>query len=174
MEFDEIWPLFDWVLDEMRSGMGFFEGYLPTIRSDLLPPLTTLIDRSQSHDFTTSTWSNDTTETGGNTDYSVPEFIEFFRSGDIVMLDFDYTVQTRALELRLMFEKDDTGTALEIICYREPILGSDNPKEAVATAISEFRYLRRLFQGDALFIGPDTLDYPESATEYPKVWLRIE
>jgi hypothetical protein len=178
LTFDDIWPQFSWVIDELREeGMCFIEGYIPLIgQTDLLTPISELIGRSKCFDFSYSVWSENTTETERERDYSSAEYTELFRSNQVVTLHFDYEYETDHIVLnqKLMIEKNDSEISLEIICYREAILQSDDSKEAVETALSEFRYLKHLFDGDALLIGPDTLDYPVSGTEFPKEWLRIE
>jgi len=177
MKFDEIWPHFSWVIEEMRDGMGFFEGYITSIgENNLLVPLSKLIWRARSHSFTSSAWSDETTEADRERDYDAADYVAFFDSGRIAMLDFEYEFRAGNADLdqKLMFDRDEAGTALEIICFRDAILSSPEPKQVIADAISEFRHLKHLFQGDALFLGPDTLDYPQSATDYPRAWLKIE
>lgn len=177
MNFNSIWPRFKWVIDELKEGMCFFEGYIPTISEDeLLSPLSNLISRARNHSFKSSVWSNDTSESDWEKEYSHSQYVESFYSNKIHMLHFDYELETDAIVLshRLIFERDDVNTALEIICYRGPILESIDPKESVKTAICEFQFLKNLFKGNALFIGPDTLDYPSSSTEYPDLWIKIE
>ena len=109
-------------------------------------------------------------------DWSARQYVDFFRSGRITTLCLSYRLVTDhiTLEQMLMFDRDDVSTTLEIICYREPILESRDPKEAIRTAIQGFRQLKSLFEGDALFVGPDNLDYPTSSTEYPAHWLKVE
>ena len=132
--------------------------------------------------FEYSSWSNDTSEAEWEKEYAPSQYVEFFYTNKIVFLFFDYELETDSIVLnqRLMFEKDSASTSLEIICYREPILGSANPKAAVETAISEFRRLKHVFDGDALFIGPDGGDLPDSyRVRVPNdgiehEWLRIE
>lgn len=176
--FDEIWPWFGPVMEEMKyEGMCFFEGYIPSIAERaLLSPLSELEGRAKYCNCIMSTWSNETTELDWNKVYDLAEYVDFFSSGRILRLHFDYEVRSGGTNLsqKLMFDKDDRATSLEIICYREPILSSPNPRQAVADAVSEICNLKRLFAGDALFLGPDTLDYPKSATDNPKEWLRIE
>lgn len=178
MDFDDIWPHFSWVLDDMRDhGMVFFEGYIPILgQRELSAPLAALVDRAVSHTFMRSTWSNEADVSLWNQDHDTATYLSFFESRQILTLHFDYEacIGRTPLVLKLMFDRDDSRTALEIICYRDAILASSDPKQAVADAIAEFRNLKQLFRGDALLLGPDTVDVPTSATEFPQVWLRIE
>lgn len=177
MDFDEIWSQFSWVLEDMRNGMAFFEGYIPTLdENDLLASLQELIDRAEGHSFRSSTWSSDTTASDWDGEYSDAQYVAFFSSGRIYTLHFDYEVKVGGtpLSLKLMFDRHGRKVALEIVCYRDTILASPNPKRAIADAIAELRTLKQLFRGDALMLGPDTLERPASAIGYSKDWLRIE
>ncbi len=177
MNFNSIWSQFNWVIDKMKEGMCFFEGYIPGIgQDDLLFSLSELIRRTRIQSFKSSVWSNDISEAEREKEYTPSQYVELFHTNKIVLLGFYYELETDIVVInqKLMFEKTKAATALEIICYREPILGSNNPKEAVRSAIREFQHLNHLFKGNALFIGPDTLSYPTSSTEYPNEWLRIE
>ncbi|NNE84815.1 MAG: hypothetical protein HKN28_12690 [Alphaproteobacteria bacterium] len=144
--------------------------------TNLIIPLLELGERANWHSLTAAIWSDETTESDWNKNYELAEYVAFFDSRKVVMLHFDYEIRVGNTNLsqRLMIEKFHRETALEIICYREPILSASNPKQAISDAVSEFRNLKRLFQGDALFLGPDTLNYPKSPTDYPKEWLKIE
>ena len=177
LSFDEIWPQFDWVLEEMRSGMAFFEGYVTTIdRERLLPGINELIRLSDFHGFDLTVWANGTDSIVMEEDYTPAEYVGFFNAGNIVTLSFYYERSYPALELeqKVNFEQEQASTTMNMICFRDQFLERDDPMAAVRTAIEELRILKGLFRGDALFIGPDTLDYPISADDYPKAWLRIE
>ncbi len=178
MNFEQIWPEFKWVIDEMKDGMCFFEGYIPTIgQEDLSKKLQKLIDASVTYTFMYSVWSNDTTESEWEKEYTLSEYIGFFSINKILLLHFNFEkkIDDIVINLKLIFEKENgILKTLEIICYREPILGSGNPKKAVEVAINELRYLRQLFEGDSLFIGPDTLNYPKNKNEHLKEWLKID
>jgi hypothetical protein len=168
---------FSWVLQDMREGGCFFEGYIPTIGvEDLWSALSNVLSNADHYTFQGSVWAEDTTKADWEKSWSPHQYVEFFHSGRIIVLCLSYgpVADNIALEQMLMFDKDERSTTLEIICYREPILEYPNPKEAVRTAIHGFRRLKSLFEGDALFIGPDNLDYPKSSAEYPSHWLRIE
>lgn len=108
-------------------------------------------------------------------EYSAIEQLDLFKTGklSILALDYDYIQDGNRLKHRLIIEKWDEQTIVEIICYREPILISADPKKAVASAILEFRRLKELFGGSSLFIGPDTLNYPENDESYPDEWIKV-
>lgn len=178
MNFEQIWSEFKWVIDEMKDGMCFFEGYIPSIgQEDLGKKLRKLIGASITCTFMDSVWSNDTTESDWEKEHTPSEYIEFFTSDKILILHLNYEKKTDdiVINLKLIFEKENgLLKTLEIICYRESILGSNNPEKAVEIVINELRYLNQLFKGDSLFIGPDTLNYPKNKNENLKEWLRIE
>jgi hypothetical protein len=183
MDFDLIWPRFCWVLDDMRNGMAFFEGYVPILgETDLLGPLRKLIKRAENHTFRTSIWSSEATASDWDKEYSDDDYVAFFESGRIYTLHFDYEVRVgnTPLFLKLLFDRDkrevgkEPEVALEIVCYRETILAAPDTKRAIFDAVSELCTLKQLFHGDALFLGPDTFERPASRTSYSKDWLRIE
>ena len=177
MTFEQIWLNFSWIIDEMKDGMCFFEGYIPSVETeDLQPRLSELINNSQSWSSLYSVWSNNTTKSDWERKYTISEYLEFFRAGKIILLHFDYERKTEGLSIhqKLIFEKCGEILTLEIICYREAILESAYPKDALEKSISELRYIKKLFNGDSLFIGPDTLNYPKNKDDNPKEWLRIE
>ena len=90
-------------------------------------------------------------------------------------MHFDYSFRTAGLLLtqKLIIEPRLEGMTVEIICYRDAILDSEDPKHAIGTALREFLYLKELFKGRALFIGPDTLRYPKIEEVSTEEWLRI-
>lgn len=170
LSFGQIWPQFEWVIEDMRDGMCFFEGYVPSVdQSRLLQSFSDVASPSPEA-FASSVWSNESTEADWAKCTTRSEFVQLFRAGSIVLLQFDYAPQVEDfdLNLRLILEPDTTKTSLEIICYREPILESARPREAVGAGIVEFRRLRDAFHGDALLIGPDTVNYPRTANDYPR------
>ena len=177
MEFDEIWPRFSYVIDEMKDGMCFFEGYVPSVGDrNLLPLLSYVFEHANSHRVGHCVWSDDATDEEMAKGCDATSCVDLFDSGRVVLMSFNYEVQAGNTQLRhrLFFEKIDSRIPLEILCDRGPILSSPDPRAAVAEAVSEFRRLKRMFKGDALFVGPDTVQYPESADDYPSCWLRIE
>ena len=169
MNFADIWSQFDWVIEDMKADMRFFGGYIPSIsQTNLRSPFYKLISRAGVYNFTSSVWSNDTSKDDRENEYTPSQYVQLFQISRIVHLHFYYELETDNIVVnqKLMFKTSKGTTSLKILCYREPILESGSPKEAVHAAISEFRYLKELFGGDALFIGADTL--------YPDDWLRIE
>jgi len=177
VDFEKIWEQFDYVIREMRDeGMCFFEGFIlsvsdeklyEAIRSLCSPPLDAALKLS--------TWSNDTTKEERNKFYTTDQYLELFRVGKIVTLQPEYEpIQNEIkLHLKIMIEKWDNKLTAEIICYRGPILSSHDPKQAVRAALLEFLRLKQLLGGSTLYIGPDTLNYPESAKIYPEEWIKI-
>jgi hypothetical protein len=178
LDFEIIWSKFDWVIDDMKDGMCFFEGYIPSIdQSCLDSKLSEIAKVSQSYNLGTSVWSDSATEAEWEKEYSIPESIDHFRKGKIVLLHFNYEkkINKAILNFKLIFEKSNEAvTALDIICYREPILRNIDPKGAIEKSINELCLLKRLFHGDSLFIGPDNLNYPKNKDDIPKEWLKIE
>src|SRR3546814_12495449 len=118
MDFDEIWPRFSWVLEDMRNGIAFFEGYVPVLgEGDLLGPLQAIIERAESHSFRTSTWSSDTTPSDWEGEYSDSEYVSFFGPGRIYTLNFDYAGQVgeTPLRLQLMFRSEERRGGQECV-----------------------------------------------------------
>jgi len=176
LSFDEIWPQFEWILEDMRSGVAFFEGYSPSIgRTDLLEALSE-VSLLYPSAFQNSFWLNHSNNNGWPRMLTPAGYVELFKSGKIITLSFEYGIEVRGfnLSLRILFEPNESETSLEILCYREPILNSGQPKAAVEAGIIEFRRLYRIFRGDALFLGPDTSNYPRTPDDYPDDWLRID
>ena len=79
----------------------------------------------------------------------------------------------RCYTYRLMSEKTDAGFSVEIICDCEPILASVDRHGSMVEAITEFYEIFSLLKGDALFLGPDNLDYPKSVNDFPPIWKKI-
>lgn len=174
--FDDIWEEFNYIIEEMQDGMCFFEGYiLDNSRSNLRKSLLKLNNLSNGMDFVYSNWANDTTEEDWNKIYSVEEYIHFFENDKITMLCPEYEIALKdiTLHFKLMIGNWGEELNIEIICYRASILDSKNPKLAVKSAIEEFCKLKEIFEGKALFVGPDTLDYPIDDKNYPKEWIKI-
>ena len=95
MNFDEIWPRFGDVVEDMRQGMAFFEGYIPRVaKCNLFSPLLELSERANTHSLECSIWSDESTESDWNKDYEMSEYVAFFGSGKIVTLHFDYEILT--------------------------------------------------------------------------------
>jgi hypothetical protein len=172
-KFENIWRDFEWVLNDMRDGMVFLEGYLLKIKTeDLINHLRSIDKAINPESFQNPTWANKTTEKDWNKIYSPEEYVRLFKNGDILTLHFNYKkkIESDTLEIKLMF----AGAHLEVVCYRDPILNSANPKQAIKAFIIHCEQLLSLFEGDSLFIGPDTLSYPDNAQNYPKEWIKIK
>ncbi len=174
--FDDIWQEFSYIIEEMQDGMCFFEGYiLDNSQSNFRDSLLKLSNLSKGMSFDYSSWANDTTEEDWNKIYSIEEYIHFFDNGKITTLcpEYQMVLKDITLHFKLLIDNWRERLNIEIICYRAPILDSTNPKLAVKTAIEEFWKLKELFEGKALFVGPDTLDYPINDKIYPEEWIKI-
>ena len=177
MEFDDIWSRFSHAIDEMNDGMCHFEGYVPSVSDhNLLHALLGVFAHTDSYRVGHRVWADDATDQETDNGRDVSSCVDLLLAGRVLLLGFDYEFQTGSTQLRhrLIIEKNDARIPLEILCDRGPILSSPDPRSAVADAISEFRRIKRLFKGDALFVGPDTVQYPENADDYPSCWLRVE
>ncbi|NNE57444.1 MAG: hypothetical protein HKN36_04990 [Hellea sp.] len=176
--FEKLWPRISYFIDEMCSGMAFFEGYIPSIDATNLDANIRFL-KAQVCDgsFDLSVWSNETTKQDWNREYSFNEYLNFFAIDKITMLNFEYQLDLKEvlLHLKLMIEKtDDTNISINIICYRDPILDHASPKDVMEKAIIEFHRLRNLFGGGVVFVGPDNLTYPVDDNDYPDHWIKIE
>ena len=169
---EQAWTDSDWIIEDMfDNGMCFFEGYVPAIDLDslsaVLPQLT-----DASIDCQTSTWSDDTDESDWNRVYTLSDYVKFFRAGRIVLLHADYSVTVSGYDFtfKLMFEPDAN---LEIIVYRENLLPRTETHLRFVAACHYLRHLQSTFAGAALFLGPDTLNYPVWPDIVPKEWQRL-
>ena len=169
---EQAWTDSDWIIEDMfDNGMCFFEGYVPAVDleslNSTLPKLTdTPIDCQY------STWSNDTDESDWNRTYALSDYVTFFRNGRIVLLHADYTATVAGFDftLKLMFEPDAN---LEIIFYRDNLLPRTETRARFTAACHYLRHLHGAFNGEALFLGPDTLNYPVWPNVVPKEWQRL-
>ena len=177
VHFENIWTQFDYVIGEMRDGgMCFFEGFILSVSDEKIDEgIQTLCSAPYDATLNLSTWFNDSTKEGLEKIYTTEQYLALFRAGKISTLQSEYEpIQNQIkLHLKLMIEKWGDKTIAEIICYREPILSNHNQKLAVEAAVLEFLRLKQLFGGSSLFIGPDTLNYPEDDHIYPKEWIKI-
>ena len=169
---EQAWTDSDWIIEDMfDNGMCFFEGYVPAIDLDslaeVLPQLT-----DTSIDCQSSTWSNNTNESDWNRAYPLSDYVTFFRDGRIVLLHADYSVTVSGYDfiLKLMFGPDAN---LEIIFYRENLLPRTETRARFIAACHYLRHLQSTFDGAALFLGPDTLNYPAWPDVVPKEWQRL-
>ncbi len=165
------------LIDDIKDGACFFEGYIPSIdKDDLNGKLLQLMGESIRHTFIFSVWSDDSTEAEWEQEYPLSKYIDYFNTKKILILHYSYEkiIQGISFNIKLMFEDLSESRTCEIICYSEPILESNNPPEAIKIAIGELRHLRSVFEGDSLFIGHATLNYPKTKDDDLREWLRIE
>lgn len=169
---EQAWTDSAWMIDDMfNHGMCFFECYIPAIALESLESsLNELTDSGL--DCSNSVWGEDTAEADWHRTYSLVEYVSFFRSGRIHLLHADYNVNFAGytFTLKLMFEREGN---LEIIFYRENLLPRAETHARFVAACQYFRRLHSLFQGAALFIGPDGLDYPDWPHSAPPQWFRL-
>lgn len=170
----EAWKSSQWIIDEMFDhGMCFMEGYLPSIDLTLLETnLERLSDLSSSFDLSRSTWSDSASESDWNQTYQRHEYVSFFQSKRIIMLHFDYLMRCAEYEfvIKLMIEPEAN---LEVIIYRENFLPRNETQDRFFAACYHLKYLHELFHAPALFLGPDTLSYPQWPDVVPDEWQRL-
>lgn len=173
--YDTAWLWFQPILEDMfDGGMCFFEAY---ITSFPLPQFRETLERFAAEHLAMtladSVWQNDMPESMMAASHSVADYANYFLRGDLSLLTCDYAVcvQTFDFNVRLIFEPPDN---LEIIMRRENLLPRDQMKARFIASCGYFARLRAVFGGTALFLGPDTLDYPESANIAPEHWLKLE
>jgi len=156
------------------EGMCFYEAYITNFP---LPRFTETLERFASNHpaltLTDSVWRNDTPESIMAAHHSVEDYANYYLQGKLSLLTCDYTthVQSFDFNVRLMFEPPAN---LEIIMRRENLLPHNEMEDRFVASCAHFSRLRDIFGGTALFLGPDTLDYPESANVAPDVWLKLE
>jgi len=175
-EFENIWKNFEYIIQEMRNGMAFFEGLILNVSQEKLEAgVRSLCNPPYNAKLGLSTWSNETTREEWEKIYQTDQYLEFYRLGKIITLQPEYITQKNGFELhlKLMIEEWEDMVVAEIICYRGAILESSDPKRAVNAAIDEFIWLKELFRGSSLFVGPDNLNYPTNDENYPEEWIRI-
>jgi len=161
MKFEDIWTDFSWIVDELSSGMAFFEGYLPAVQiSDIEPNLRRISKIDSVTCDCEPCWKHAADIPAEEQDFSISECTGFFCSGKLSGLDFWYDRNYDWITSRqkLMFEPSNSEAEVTIICFADWILGSENSKQALELAISEMRDMKKLFGSDALYIGPDGLD----------------
>jgi hypothetical protein len=174
--FETVWEKFSYVLEEMRNGMAFFEGFILNVSLDTIDSgIKSLCSPPYNATLNLSTWSNDSSKEDWARNYSVEKYVELYKTGKIITLQPEYLTHRNGhlIHLKLMVEEWEDKAIIEIMCYRDLILNSPTPKLAVHAAILEFIRIKELFLGSTLFIGPDTLNYPESDNYYPKEWIKI-
>ena len=169
---EQAWAESDWIIEDMfDNGMCFFEGFIPSVDLAVLDSaLPHLTDSPVNCQY--SVWSNDTSESDWNRTYPLADYISFFRNGRILMLHVDYSVAVSGFDftLKLIFEPD---ADLEIIFYRENLLPRTETRDRFVAACHYLSRLKSTFNGPALFLGPDTLNYPVWPDVVPKEWQRL-
>jgi hypothetical protein len=176
INFKELWPQISWFIDDMRSGVAFWEGYiLARGASQLEDSLQSIIKRAKSYSYEYSCWSNDADESlyKSVSQYRDDEWISFFHNDLIIILHLDYTTFVDGTELvnKLMISKNQDDLDIEVICYREPILESPNPKSILKKSYSELIDLFHIFRGYSVYVSSDNLDYP--VENHPETWIRV-
>ena len=171
---NEAWSESQWILDDMfDSGMCFFEGYIPVVDlTGLESRLSQLTDKPSSIDFSHSVWSESTSETDWNRTYPLKDYVRFFQTGRISMLHADYIAVCAgySFTFKLIFEREAN---LEVICYRDNLLPRNETQDRFKAACHHLKDLHILFDGKALFLGPDTLNYPVWPNLVPDEWQRL-
>ncbi len=176
-KFESIWKDFSYILDEMKDGVCYFEGYIPNISiQDFKIKLLTLTEEPSKLDFSSTVWSDDSSDSEINKQHEIDDLISLFKNQKIVSLAVNYDKQfaNDKLSFRLLFDYWNNRYDLEIICYRENVLQSNNPKEAIYQAVLHFQKLKILFNGPAFFLAETINESPENIEEYPDYWIRIE
>jgi len=170
---DEIWRWFQPCLEDMfDDGMCIYAGYitefvLPEFKSNLY----TFAIEHEPADFTGSVWQNETEESVMTSQHSIEEYADFYLKKQLSLLICDYStrVDDAEFKIRLIFEPT---ADLEIVIHRDNLLPRSETKRRLAASCNHLAQLRETFGGSALFLGPDTLDYPESPETAPKYWVR--
>ena len=168
------WTSEKWLFDAMfAEGMCFIEGYLPSID---LQRLEVSFDRlaklPAELDFRRSIWSNESTEEEWTHSYTPNQYRQMFSSEKIVMLHVDYTAPCDGFDLTFKLMIEQLGN-VEVIVYRENFLPREETYERFHAACLHLKHLQELFGGPALFLGPDTLNYPEWPDTVPQEWYRL-
>jgi hypothetical protein len=170
---NEAWNESPWIVEELFDhGMCFFEGYIPDIELDNLKDgLVRLSQTTSSVDYSFSVWDNTTTPEVMSQKYTVEEYVSFLRSSRIVCLHAN--VETICAGYSFFFKLIFWPNAeLNIIVYRQNLLPKDETQNRFLAVCSYFKSLYELFGGKALFLGPDTLDYPNWPDLSPGTWQR--
>lgn len=179
MDFEKLWPDLEWVIDELKDGMSFFEGYVTSIAPNRIAAGVSKIDETAVRcDYHQHLWSSDVVQADQVQEYSPEEYERRFREEQIVLfcVDYEKKITGNTFNFKLVIEENDapSSTSLEILCYGEAVLNSSSPKAAIEKVIPECCDLCELFEGDALFIGPDTIHYPRSKDDKLQEWTRIK
>ena len=161
MKFEDIWKNFSWVVDELNSGMAFFEGYIPSVRiSGIESPLKEFAEPGSVEHYCEPCWNDESDILNLEQDYSISECVNLLLNEKLASFDFGYKKDYGWVvsNQKLMFMPEGAETEIIIICFADWILASNKPKETIEIAIAEMRHIKELFNSDVLYIGPDGLD----------------
>lgn len=176
MNIDDIVPRFEWVLDEMRQGMGFIKASVPGVGHGELEERLPLVSKPTGREFVASMWSDACSGADRESCVSLSDHVAAFQAGHMDSLAFDYTASAARTDLgmRILFDGDLRDWPVEILCYRDAILGSSSPRDSLGEAIQEFRRVYSVLGGTALFIGPNSPQAPCCESECEDGWMRID
>jgi hypothetical protein len=165
------------LIDAMADGEPGFEGYIPLVEEQLIEPtLTSLAKIGKSWSCLYSTWSNETSSSEMEREYSITEYVGLFRDNKIVCLIFDYVrmFDAATLSFSLLIDKVESGSRVDIISNREGIVDCPDQMAEMMEALCEFQNLFDEFSGNALFFGSENMDYPKDPQNYSTLWTKIE
>ena len=171
---DEIWRWFQPCLEDMfDDGMCIYAGYITDFDlREFKSNLNTFAIGHESADFTGSVWQNETEQSVMPSRHSIEKYADFYLTEQLSLLICDYStrVDDAEFKFRLIFEPT---ADIEIVIHRDNLLPRGEMKRRFAASCNHLAQLMDTFDGSALFLGPDTLDYPESPETAPRHWLRI-
>ena len=177
MRSTELTGQIDILIEAMTNeGMCFIVGYIPLVDTQQLAPAFNSLFRDGSRtNFHNAEWTSEPSVSAERNERAMAEFVDQFRKGSLPRLSFDYEreLDQITLSFRLLIDKVENGASVEILCRREVILECSDHVAAVKGALGEFQNLYEEFAGNALFFGPDNLDYPESPQVIPPQWAKI-
>lgn len=158
----------------MNEGMMSFSGVILDVKSEnLLTPLSEIsaLDDAEIE----SIFADYVDVPDDDLRQSLDDHFDGYLEGRAVslMLTYGYLSNDYRLTCRLIIDRENTSNMIEVVCYRDPILTSPNPIEAMFIHFEHLKTLCRKFKGRALFFGPDGSDYPKSETEYPEFFLKV-
>ena len=177
IDYERVLAALDWLPDEMEDGKAFFEGVVPRIGRPVEVETLARIAPLSPDGFEFSCWHNDTPKAVYRARHEVESLVEFFRTGTIVGLTFDYEREMGDLQLdmRLMFEPREGGVVLLMLCRRDALMRSGLPPMlAIRRGIEEFDRVYELLDGDALFVaGPESFDIRLCEGSTPSGCIRV-
>jgi hypothetical protein len=162
------------IIVSMRDhAMGFAEGYLVGVEAgNLETGIDELKSRADRLDFSASLLFADQVQPSPT---DAAGWLDLYRLGAVSWLQIDVApgpVQPPA-EVRLMIEPVQARVDIEVLIASRTVLASPNPDTLLRAFAAELFVLRRVFGADAAFLGPETLDYPASAADYPSQRIRL-